>query len=101
MNTFDQSPVDLNGARVHCPAGPHTHSVAEVCALIGCESEDWLVDRVRNGTFPGRKIVRQLRFGDVDIKAIIEVCAVRPKSSDALSLPVPNSRRRKNLIEAV
>ena len=24
-----------------CPAGPHTHSIAEVCELIGCDSQDW------------------------------------------------------------
>jgi hypothetical protein len=63
-----------------CPSGPHTHSLAEACALIGCESEDWLIDRVRNGTFPGRKIVRQLRFSDDDIAKIIEACAVQPKT---------------------
>jgi len=38
------------GHTVSCPAGPHTHSVGDVCALIGCDSEDWLIDRVRNGT---------------------------------------------------
>jgi hypothetical protein len=60
-----------------CPPGPHTHSVAEACALLGCSSPDWLVDRVRNGTFPARKIVRELRFSDGDIARIIEVCAVQ------------------------
>ncbi len=45
---------------------PPTHSVAEVCKLIGCESEDWFIDRLRDGTFPTRRIVRQLRFSDED-----------------------------------
>jgi hypothetical protein len=63
-----------------CPSGPHTHSLEEACALIGCDSKDWLTDRVRDGTFPGRKIVRQLRFSDDDIAAIIEACAVQPKA---------------------
>jgi hypothetical protein len=67
-----------------CPTGPHTHSLAEACALIGCESEDWVVDRVRNGTFPGRKIVRQLRFSDEDIAGIIQACAVQPKAMNNL-----------------
>lgn len=76
-----------------CPAGPHTHSLAEVCVLIGCESEDWLVDRVRNGTFPARRVVRQLRFSDDDIARIIDVCATVPKPAVPL-LPTPTSRRR-------
>lgn len=80
---------------VDCPAGPHTHSVAEVCALIGCDSEDWLIDRVRNGTFPARKIVRQLRFSDADVSGIIHACAVPPKKMvDGLRLPELTSRSR-------
>ncbi|SPM32045.1 hypothetical protein AU192_16385 [Mycobacterium terramassiliense] len=76
-----------------CPNGPHTHSVAETCALIGCESEDWLIDRVRNGTFPARRIVRQLRFSDDDIAQIIETCAVQ--SGRVPTLPTPTARRRR------
>ncbi|WP_133259214.1 hypothetical protein [Mycobacterium colombiense] len=79
-----------------CPAGPHTHSLSEACILIGCESEDWLVDRVRNGTFPARKIVRQLRFSDDDIARIIETCAV-PVKMQGTPLPTPTSRSRRNV----
>jgi len=42
------------GRLMNCPAARHTHSIADVCELIGCESQDWLIGRVRNGTFPGR-----------------------------------------------
>lgn len=77
-----------------CPAAPHTHSVEEVCELIGCESADWLIDRVRNGTFPARRIVRQLRFSDDDIRGIIEACAVAARSGVVEPL-VPTSRRRR------
>lgn len=77
-----------------CPAGPHTHSVAEACALLGCDSEDWLVDRVRNGTFPARKIVRQIRFSDDDIAGIIAACAFQPRGAGP-DLPVPTARSRK------
>lgn len=78
-----------------CPSGPHTHSLTEACALLGCESEDWLTDRVRNGTFPGRKIVRQLRFSDDDIAQIIEACAVQPRMVAGTVIPTPTARSRK------
>lgn len=77
---------------VDCPAAPHTHSLAEVCELIGCDSEDWLTDRVRSGLFPARKVVRQLRFSDDDIRAIIEACANKPRSHEA-KVPTPTSTR--------
>lgn len=77
-----------------CPMGPHTHSLEEACALIGCESQDWLVDRVRNGTFPGRRVVRQLRFSDADIAAIIDACAVPVRSDGPVLTPTSRSRRR-------
>jgi hypothetical protein len=79
---------------IFCPPGPHTHSITEVCQLIGCDSQDWFVDRVRNGTFPGRKIVRQLRFSDEDIHRIIEACAVRRVEDVPIPTPTSRSRRR-------
>lgn len=69
-------------------------SVAETCQLLGCESEDWFLDRVRNGTFPARRVVRQLRFSDADIAAIIEACAVEPRQP-APGLPTPTARSRR------
>jgi hypothetical protein len=80
-----------------CPVGPHTHSVSEVCALLGCDSEDWLIDRVRNGAFPGRKIVRQLRFSDDDIRGIIEACAVQSRAVREVPMPTPTARSRRKL----
>lgn len=73
-----------------CPAGPHTHSLEATCLMLGCESPDWLVDRVRSGVFPARRIVRELRFSDADIEVIIERCAVESKS-----LPRPTARSRQ------
>jgi len=58
--------------------------------MLGCESPDWLVDRVRSGVFPARRIVRELRFSDADIEVIIERCAVESKS-----LPRPTARSRQ------
>lgn len=79
---------------------PRLYTVAEVCALLQCDSEDWLVDRVRSGEFPARRICRHLRFSTVDIESIIEACAVS-KGDD---LPVPTSSRgqlRKNALVGV
>jgi hypothetical protein len=74
-----------------CPTGPHTHSLTEACALIGCGSESWLTERVHNGTFPGRRIVRDLRFSDDDIAQIINACAIK---ANCIPTPTARSRRR-------
>lgn len=79
-----------------CPSGPHTHSLTDACILIGCDSEDWVLDRVRNGTFPGRKIVRQVRFSDDDIKCIIDACAVQSKGGVALVPELTERSRRRS-----
>jgi hypothetical protein len=72
---------------------PRLYSVAEVCELLQCDSEDWLKDRVRSGQFPARRVCRHLRFSVGDIENIIEACAVA-RGDD---LPVPTSpQRRKN-----
>lgn len=55
--------------------------------MIGCDSEDWLIDRVRDGTFPARKIVRQLRFTDADIDAILTACAYATRHGTEPSIP--------------
>jgi hypothetical protein len=70
---------------------PRLYSVAEVCELLQCDSEDWLKDRVRSGRFPARRVCRHLRFSVDDIQNIITACAVT-RDDD---LPVPNSRQRR------
>jgi len=70
---------------------PRLYSVAEVCELLQCDSEDWLRDRVRSGAFPARRVCRHLRFSVDDIENIIRACAVA-RDDD---LPVPNSRQRR------
>ncbi|HEY2399162.1 MAG TPA: helix-turn-helix domain-containing protein [Steroidobacteraceae bacterium] len=77
---------------------PRLYSIAEVCELLQCDSEDWLVDRVRSGEFPARRVCRHLRFSVDDIQNIIGACAVA-RGDD---LPVPTSRqRRKNPLVGV
>jgi hypothetical protein len=72
-----------------------TYSVEEACQLIGCESTDWFLDRVRSGVFPARRVVRQLRFTDADIAAILDACAVEPRQSAGPALPIPTARSRR------
>lgn len=59
-----------------------TYSVAELVEILGCCSERWVVKRVRNGTFPARKIGRDIRFTERDIEAILEACAFQPGAKD-------------------
>ena len=55
-----------------------TYSVEELCAILGCTSERWVLKRVRNGTFPARKIVRDIRFTEADVQAILNACVYQP-----------------------
>ena len=97
MSSYDHDSRSDGIPRVpHCARGPHTHSIAEVCELIGCDSQDWLIDRVRDGRFPGRKIVRQLRFSDDDIRGIIDACSVQPRSIREMPIPMPTARSRRS-----
>jgi hypothetical protein len=90
---------DSLGAMTTAPVeAPRLYSVAEVCELLQCDSEDWVTDRVRSGEFPARRVCRHLRFSVDDIKNIIGACAVA-RGDD---LPVPTSRqRRKNSLVGV
>lgn len=85
----------MNGKQLEAP---RLYSLAEVCELLQCDSEDWLKDRVRSGLFPARRVCRHLRFSVNDIERIIEACAVTRGDE----LPVPTSRqRRKNPLVSV
>lgn len=46
--------------------------------MLGCVSPRWVITRVRNGTFPARKIVRDIRFTEADVQAILDVCRFKP-----------------------
>lgn len=72
-----------------------TYSVAEVCEMLG-STERWLVTRVRNGTFPGRKIVRDIRFTEGDIATILDACVVVPDIKEPF-MPELSDRSRRRL----
>jgi len=78
---------------------PRLYSVAEVCELLQCDSEDWLVDRVRSGDFPARRVCRHLRFSVDDIENIIGACAVA--RDDDLPVPTSSRQRRQNPLVGV
>jgi hypothetical protein len=51
-----------------------THSITEVAALIGAPSDRWVVDQIRSGRFPARKIGRSWRMTDEDIAGALDAC---------------------------
>lgn len=74
-----------------------TYSVSEACELIGCSSERWLVKRVRNGTFPARKVVRDIRFTENDIEVILNQCAFVPTQNEVPFMPELSERSRRRV----
>ena len=71
-----------------------TYSVAEVCAIIGCDSERWLITRVRSGVFPARKIVRDIRFTEEDVQDILNACAYSPGDPEVPDVFIPELSAR-------
>lgn len=69
-----------------CFPCPHVHSAAEVAEILNC-TERWLLSRVRNGSFPGRKIGGAIRFSHDDIDSILEACAVASPQSHLRVVP--------------
>lgn len=51
-----------------------TYSVAEAAEQLGAPSERWLVDQLRAGRFPGRKVGRRWRMTDSDIRDTLDTC---------------------------
>lgn len=56
---------------------PRTYSVTEIAERLG-KSRMWLVLRLRNGTFGGRKIGREWRLTEADYDAILAATERRP-----------------------
>lgn len=56
-----------------------TYTLSEVCEMIGCDSERWILTRVRRGEFPARQINRQVRFTEADVESILESCTYKPE----------------------
>ncbi len=50
------------------------HAIADAADVIGC-SERWLTEQLRSGRFPGRKVGRQWRMTDEDVRDALGICA--------------------------
>lgn len=75
-----------------------TYSVAEVVEQIGAPSERWVIEQLRSGRFPGRKIGRNWRLTEGDVVVALEVCRFNPSETGECAFgPVtgltPTSRR--------
>jgi excisionase family DNA binding protein len=76
-----------------------TYSVAEVSEQLVC-TERWLLDQVRAGRFPARKVARHWRFTQQDVADIFDVCAndFHKPADAAVVTPIagltPRSRKR-------
>lgn len=57
-----------------------TYSTAEAAKRMGAPSERWLIDQLRSGRFPGRKIGRTWRMTDSDIGDAIDLCGSNPST---------------------
>ncbi|WP_125078304.1 helix-turn-helix domain-containing protein [Mycobacterium sp. P7213] len=75
-----------------------TYSAAEVAEQIGAPSQRWVIEQLRSGRFPGRKIGRNWRLTEEDVIAALEVCRFNPSDpGEPAFSPVtgltPTSRR--------
>lgn len=75
-----------------------TYSIADVADRMGAPSVRWVLDQIRAGRFPARKIGRSWRMTDEDVADALDACrnSVRQRSdtSEALAGLTPASKRR-------
>jgi Helix-turn-helix domain len=74
-----------------------TYSLAEAAEIVGAPSKRWLIQQLRSGRFPGRKIGRHWRMTEQDIADTLELCRNECRAeSNVLPLVglTPRSRRR-------
>jgi hypothetical protein len=73
-------------------ANIRTHPVEVGKARIGAPSRRWLIERLRDGRFPGRKIGREWRMTDEDIEVAIDLCKNDPQIAARPTGLTPRSR---------
>jgi len=59
-----------------------TYSLSEVAEGLGC-TRRWLIEQVRAGKFPARKIARHWRFTESDVTDIFALCANEVRELDS------------------
>ena len=79
-----------------------TFSIAEAATQLGAPSERWVVDQIRLGRFPARKIGRAWRMTDQDIADALDACRndLRPQVEVPTRLSGLTATSRKRLVEA-
>ena len=75
-------------------ANIRTHSVEKAVARIGAPSRRWLIERLRDRRFPGRKIGREWRMTDEDIEAALDACKNDPATTDTPTGLTSRSQKR-------
>lgn len=71
-----------------------TYSIAEVAEQFGAPSERWVIDQIRAGRFPARKIGRSWRMTDQDVADALDACRPRSDGVQPLVGLTPTSKRR-------
>lgn len=74
-----------------------TYSTREAAGVIGAPSERWLIEQLRAGRFPGRKVARRWRLTEEDLAETLDICRNRYRADSKVSPMVgltPRSRRR-------
>lgn len=76
-----------------------TYSTGEAAVILGSPSERWLIQQLRSGRLPGRKIGRHWRLTDDDIEAALDICSNGGRRSGVnvikpLTGLTPNSRKK-------
>jgi len=74
-----------------------TYSAGEAAEIIGAPSERWLIEQLRAGRFPGRKVGRHWRMTDQDIQDALDICRNDTSQASAVNSIVgltPTSRRK-------
>ncbi|MGQ9350712.1 DNA-binding protein [Mycolicibacterium gilvum] len=76
-----------------------TYSSADAADRMGAPSERWLIQKLRAGAFPGRKVGRNWRMTEQDITDALDACAndirrITTNAESSSSGLTPTSRKR-------
>lgn len=79
-----------------------TYSTADVAEQMGAPSERWVVEQIRSGRFPARKIGRSWRMTDQDIADALDACrnTLRPEVEVPGHLSGLTATSRKRMLVA-
>ncbi|KUI20482.1 hypothetical protein AU192_16385 [Mycobacterium lehmannii] len=67
-----------------------TYSSADAADKMGAPSERWLIEKLRSGVFPGRKVGRHWRMTEEDIADALTACSNEVRRIPAEAMPSPS-----------